>query len=291
MMIPTPYLIGGIALASVLVGIGVQRLVASYASRRLEEGTADIEKPMTYSEAMANLAKVGPAETSRKRRLKKRKKPELVTLSMLRYGEYSTDDSKLTIQAWRPDPNHRLAGHVVVDIIPKPSEDATMTLSSVRRLAIDLETVDAARVVKLADGEAIVLAVSDYEVKGQGVIFKDLDYAQGVGVDSTTLYIVLVIKNVVGIAPQADELRQREFRNLARGLDFPPPPPPKKPTKKVSDDVAAPESSRPEPEKIPLVGNEVGRPAAGNSDEDRGIHNLPDTTVSHFFHHTFRSVF
>ena len=274
MPIATPYVIAIVAVGCVLVGVGVQRAVAWYIETRggsnendaanLEEGSA-AEKPMTYGEAMASLAKLGPAEgeATRRRRTKRKPKPEVVPLNALRYGQYSTTDDKLTIHAWRPDPTHRLAGHIVVDIIPKSPAEALST-TSVRRLAIDLETVEATRVVALADGEAIVLAVSDYEIKGQGVIFKDLDYSEGVGVDENTLYIVLVLRDDPHLSPARGDQRKADFRRLARGL-------------------AAPAQQPSQPETAPLVAADL--PAS-----DPAVQ-LRDTSVDHLFHHAFRSVF
>lgn len=276
-MLSTAYVIGLIAVGSVLVGIGVQRLAAWYLGRfDVDQDAGSSYETMTYTEAMARLGKLAPAqdeEGSRRRRPKRKLKPELVTLSMFRYGEHSTDDSKLTIQAWRPDPSHRLAGHFVIDIIPKVTPDKVQ-----RRLAIDLETVEAARVVALADGEAFVMAVCDYEVKGQGLTFKDLDYAQGVGVDDTTLYIVLVIRDVPGIAPSIAQQRRNDFRRLARGVaghkvEILPDP-----------SAARPDQPSPQPETTPLVGSE-------SSHDPAFLRRLPNTTVDHFFYHAFRSVF
>mmetsp|Transcript_22976 Transcript_22976/g.72050 ORF Transcript_22976/g.72050 Transcript_22976/m.72050 type:complete len:274 (+) Transcript_22976:58-879(+) len=273
MPIATAYLIGIGAVGCVLVAIGVQRLVAWYVSRyegpsedeesALEEGSG--EKPMTYAEAMASLAKLGPSEgePTRRRRTKRKAKPEVVPLSALRYGQYSTTDAKLTIHAWRPDSTHRLAGHIVVDIIPKSPAEA-MSTTSVRRLAIDLETVEATRVVALADGEAIVLAVSDYEIKGQGVIFKDLDFSEGVGVDENTLYIVLALRDDPALSPARGDVRKADFRRLARGLATAAQPPQ-------------------QPETAPLV-------AADLPPADPAVQ-LRDTSVDHLFHHAFRTVF
>jgi len=201
----TPLIWTSIALGSLIVGVALQRFIQLVNIRGAQDADeGESTKPMTYAEAMSALTKVEPA--LRRRRRKKKARAEPVALSALRYGEYHTDTSKLRIEAWRPEPSHRLAGHVVVDIIPK---EATST-SSVRRLAIDLETVEATRLVELKDGSAVVMAVRDYEVKGQGIIFKDLDYSRGVGVDETTLYVVLVVKHG---GPQTDA-----FTRLARGL-------------------------------------------------------------------------
>lgn len=279
-MLSTAYLIGVIAASSVLVGIGVQRIAAWYLGYLDTDQDADsADKAMTYPEAMARLARLAPAQDEeglRRRRPKRKTRPELVTLSMLRYGQYSTDDSKLTIQAWRPDPGHRLAGHIVIDIIPKTTPD-TVQPASVRRLAVDLETVEAARVVALADGEAVVLAVCDYEVRGEGLTFEDLDYAQGVGVDDTTLYIILVARDAPGIAPGIAQQRRNCLRRLARGVVGP-----------NAETVQDPTAARPDlpspPETTPLVGSEP-------SQDPAFLRRLPNTTVDHFFYHAFTSVF
>lgn len=286
----TGTLVATVAVGSIVVGVVVQRLAAWYLgyldSDDASTSEGGSEKPMTYAEAVAASAKLAPTsgdveEGQRRRRPKRKSKPELVTLSMLRYGEYSTDDSRLTIQAWRPDASHRLAGHIVVDIIPKqPPPSGSLQPASVRRLAIDLETVEAARVVALADGEAVVLAVSDYEVKGQGIIFSDLQYDQGVGIDDTTLYIVLIIRNIPTLSADEDKQRKAEFRRLARGLAA------------AKADV---EESRPaaelstqspvhQPETTPLV-----RPLPEPADPPY-LRRLPSTTVAQFFSHAFRSV-
>jgi len=67
------------------------------------------------------------------------------------------------------------------------------------------------QVVEVADGVCAVLAVRDYEVKGQGIIFKDLEYTKDVGVDDTTLYVVLVVKT-------GNDDRVNAFKRLTRGL-------------------------------------------------------------------------
>ena len=199
----TPVILVCIALGSLIVGVALQRLVQVVLFPSSSSHVGPEAKPMTYSEAMGLVSTV-PKE--RRRRRGKKARPEPVSLSALRYGEYHTDDARLKIEAWRPDPAHRLAGHVVIDIMPREAASS----QSVRRLAIDLETVEATKIVELNDGAAVVLAVRDYEVKGQGIIFKDLSYSKGIGVDATTLYVVLVVTAASG---QLDA-----FDRLARGL-------------------------------------------------------------------------
>jgi len=201
-----PLTLTGIVLGSLVVGIGLQRLVqlVFFAEVKQEEELQAPAAPMTYGEAMS----ARPKEDVPRRRRKKGPGP--VLLSGLRYGEYYSTGQKLTLQAWRPDPSHRLAGHVVIDLIPKAQAPG-----NVRRLAIDLETVEAARIFELKDGAAVLLAVRDYEVKGQGVIFKDLDYSKDIGIDDNTLYVLLSQSN--DDAKKDDALKDA-FSRLANGL-------------------------------------------------------------------------